>query len=317
MRLYKDRELLNQAVAATARCFKTDPSIVEKDYYLTVFLRQLLRRMPGLVLTGSRALFQCHRVIHRFSEGLDLALTQDPVPKEVRKQVKKAITGVCADLGFKLLNGDEIRAGRDFNRYEIDYSPKNPAAAARSVFLVTVDAAEKVYSCEKKQAASMICAYLLAAGREDLIRQYKLQPFPISVQPLDRLLIDKIFALCDSYLASRIPGNARHIYDIGRIADHVVPDADFAALFQKIREDRRPDDARSASVYNQSGIPAILAEILEQEVYKDDYLGLTEHTLIDGFSYEEAAAGLQKLIDCGLPDSRIIISGISQNPIRS
>ncbi len=304
MRLYKDRALFNQAVAMTARYFKTDPAIVEKDYYITVFLRQLAKKLPQIALTGSTSLRMCHKVANRFSDGLDLAMTQDPVTKEQKKLVKKTILGICSDLGFALRNEADIRSSRDLYRYEIDYSPKNPACAARSVFLISVNFAAKAYPCEKRQAASMISDYMLATGREDFIRQYKLQPFSVRVQAMDRTLIDKIFALCDYYLTGRVSGHARHLYDIGQMADHVVLDDAFASLFQRVRAERKSYGARCVSAYNKYNIPALLTEILDREVYKNDYHDLTEFTLFDDISYEESAAGLQKLISCGLLETR-------------
>ncbi len=275
MRLYKDKALLNQATAAAARHFNVDPSIVEKDYYATVFLKKLTGQIPGLVLTGGTSLSKCHHVTNRFSEDLDLTLARDPVSKEQRRQVKKAISTACSDLGFSLSNEDDIKSRRDFNRYEIVYSPKRSAVSDKPVFLVDIDYTVRAFPCETLPAASMIYEYMYSAGQKDFIRQYKLQPFPVFVRTMESTLIDKINILCDSYLAGRITGNSHHIYDISRLIEHVSP----------------------GDVYN---IPELLSEILDKDIYKKDYDSITARLIYDDTRYEEASSKIRAALAGGL-----------------
>ncbi len=275
MRLYKDKALLNQAIAATACHFNVDPSIVEKDYYTTVFLKKLAGQIPGLVLTGSASLSKCHHVTNRLSEDLDLTLARDPVSKEQRRQVKKAISEACSDLGFSLSNGDDIKSRRDFNRYEIVYSSKKSAVSGKPVFQVDIDYTVQAFPCETLPAASMIYDYMHQSGQKDFIRQYKLQPFPVFVRTMESTLIDKINILCDSFQEDRINGNSHHIYDISRLIEHVSPD----------------------DVYN---IPELLSEILDKEIYKKDYDSITARLIYDDTLYEEASLKIRAALAGGL-----------------
>ncbi len=296
MRLYKDKVLLDQAVSAAARHFKADPSIVERDYYASVFLKRLSGQLPDLLLCGGTSLSKCYRAINRFSDDIDLTLTQDQVTDNRRKQVKKAIKGVCTDLGFSLLNEDEIKTRRDFNRYEIDYSPKRSSASLRPVIRVDTFYPPKASSYESRPVSSMIYEYMSFAGQEDFIRLYKLQPFPISVQTMDRTLADKVFDLCDAYLSGRISGQSYHIYDISRLLGHVNPDAGFAEMFSHVRAERRESGfKRYISADDAYSIPEILSEITEKAVFKKDYDINAARLIFDGVSYEEAAASLQRL----------------------
>lgn len=45
---------------------------MEKDYYLTLFLKSLVARQRGIVFKGGTSLSKCHKVIDRFSEDIDL-----------------------------------------------------------------------------------------------------------------------------------------------------------------------------------------------------------------------------------------------------
>ncbi len=310
MRLYKDSVLLGQAVEAAARFFKVDPSIVEKDYYVSVFLKRLTKSLPDFVLTGSFPLFKCRKVIQRFPESLDLAPARDPVTKGQRKQVKKAVTEVCTELGFALRNADAVKSSRDRNCYVIDYSPKKPAAAVNPVFLVKTDFSAGAGSFETLPVSSMIGDFMRAAGREAFIRQYKLEPFPVPVQAADRALIDAVFALCDSYLDGRVPGHAHYLYDISRLSGQVPLDADFVSLFETVRTERKSRAGRFPSAGDRYGIPELLSKILDEEVYKSDYRAVTSRILLEEISYEQAAAEIRRLIERpSSPDSGPCESG--------
>ena len=58
------------------------------------------------------------------------------------------------------------------------------------------------------------------------------------VQSLNSTLIDKVFAVCDYYLQGKANRNARHLYDIYKLAEHVEIDDDFLKLVKEIRAHR-------------------------------------------------------------------------------
>lgn len=50
------------------------PAIVEKDYYVSLFLQHLVKKVPNKLFKGGTSLSKCHKVINRFSEDIDLTL---------------------------------------------------------------------------------------------------------------------------------------------------------------------------------------------------------------------------------------------------
>lgn len=46
--------------------FDIDPALVEKDYFVTLFLRKAVERIPGLVFKGGTSLSKCFSFIDRF-----------------------------------------------------------------------------------------------------------------------------------------------------------------------------------------------------------------------------------------------------------
>ena len=49
--------------------------IVEKDYYVTMILKELSEKCPTCVFKGGTSLSKCHHVIDRFSEDIDISFS--------------------------------------------------------------------------------------------------------------------------------------------------------------------------------------------------------------------------------------------------
>ncbi len=165
----------------------------------------------------------------------------------------------------------------------------------------------KNYPWEECVISSIIGDYLTQIGRNDLLEQYELEPFSITVQTLSRTLADKIFALCDYYIENkpeRLNRTSRHIYDIYNILNVVPLDEDFKNLFNQVREDRRISRSRTPSAEEEIDIPRILQSIIDNEIFKQDYIDVTFKMLNDHLDYDTAITGIQKIIDSGLLTSK-------------
>ena len=65
--LHEDKELFKNAIDLASSQFGILPPIVEKDYYVTMVLRELSAHVPFIVFKGGTSLSKCHKVIKRFS----------------------------------------------------------------------------------------------------------------------------------------------------------------------------------------------------------------------------------------------------------
>lgn len=70
--LHKHKEEFINAVNLTSEYFHILPVIVEKDYYVTMILRELSERQGFVVFKGGTSLSKCHKAIKRFSEDIDI-----------------------------------------------------------------------------------------------------------------------------------------------------------------------------------------------------------------------------------------------------
>ena len=93
---------------------------IEKDYYVTMLLHLLSKKMPYIVFKGGTSLSKCHKVIKRFSEDIDITI-DTPISQGQKKKVKLAIVDSVDELGMTIENLDDTRSCRDYNRYVINY----------------------------------------------------------------------------------------------------------------------------------------------------------------------------------------------------
>lgn len=77
MKLYNDKETFSELVEIASDYYKIDPAFVEKDYFVTLLLKELAARVPNLLFKGGTSLSKCYRVIDRFSEDIDLTLDEN------------------------------------------------------------------------------------------------------------------------------------------------------------------------------------------------------------------------------------------------
>ncbi len=77
MLLHKDKELFKEVIISTAENLNLVVPIVEKDYYVTMILKELSLRCPECVFKGGTSLSKCHHIIDRFSEDIDITFSKD------------------------------------------------------------------------------------------------------------------------------------------------------------------------------------------------------------------------------------------------
>ena len=75
MLLHKDRTLFHEIVASAAEDLGQIVPVVEKDYYVTMLLKELAKAQENCVFKGGTSLSKCHYVIDRFSEDIDISFT--------------------------------------------------------------------------------------------------------------------------------------------------------------------------------------------------------------------------------------------------
>lgn len=293
--LHSNRELFEQTVLRTADAAGIAASIIEKDYYVTEFLRKLASYQPDIVFKGGTSLSKCYKLIQRFSEDIDLNVEDHPSEGQ-RKALKRNIVTVIDDLDLSLSNAEEIRSRRDYNRYIINYPALQGAAYLKQQLIVETVVSMRAFPNHPMDASSLIYDFLKDTGRDDIIHEYHLQPFSVNVQTAERTLLDKLFALADYYLNGTITEHSRHIYDIYKLSMIVTIDDTLRHLAREVILERRP---HKTCLSAQEGVDMndLLRQIIDSEAYRSDYDQITSALLFEDVPYSAAITALQQIID--------------------
>ena len=293
--LHSNRELFEQTVLRTADAAGIAASIIEKDYYVTEFLRKLASYQPDIVFKGGTSLSKCYKLIQRFSEDIDLNVEDRPSEGQ-RKALKRNIVAVIDDLDLSLSNAEEIRSRRDYNRYIINYPALQGAAYLKQQLIVETVVSMRAFPNHPMDASSLIYDFLKDTGRDDIIHEYHLQPFSVNVQTAERTLLDKLFALADYYLNGTITEHSRHIYDIYKLSMIVTIDDTLRHLAREVILERRP---HKTCLSAQEGVDMndLLRQIIDSEAYRSDYDQITSALLFEDVPYSAAITALQQIID--------------------
>ena len=298
--LHNDRETFEQIILKVSEDSGIEASIIEKDYYVTLFLKKIVEIQPNIIFKGGTSLSKCYKVINRFSEDIDLNVETDNKPTEgQRKELKKNIVSIINDFGFTLDNADNIKSRRDYNRYIVDYPSVFESDFLKEHLIIETVVNIRAYPCERMQATSFIYDYLNNNGYTNLIEKYQLEPYELNVQTADRTLIDKLFALGDYYISGEVQEHSRHIYDVYKLMGIVTLNEDMKQLASKVYEERkRHTQCRSAK--DDVDMNVLLQEIIDKDIYKKDYEDITSKMLFEDVSYNTAITTLQKIVDYSL-----------------
>lgn len=141
--LHENREEFTNAVNLASEYFHILPIIAEKDYYVTMILRELSERQEFIVFKGGTSLSKCHKAIKRFSEDIDITIDSKLTQGQMKK-LKESIKAIAGQLGLSIPNIDDTRSRRSYNRYILEYQSvlSEPDDAVQTAVLMETSFAE-------------------------------------------------------------------------------------------------------------------------------------------------------------------------------
>ncbi len=66
MYLYQSRKLFEDLIIRTAEYFSLSEEIIEKDYFVSLFLKRIAEANPNIVFKGGTSLSKAYQLIERF-----------------------------------------------------------------------------------------------------------------------------------------------------------------------------------------------------------------------------------------------------------
>lgn len=300
--LHNDKDLFERVVLDASERYGIVPTIVEKDYYVTLFLREIVKRQPNIIFKGGTSLSKCYHLINRFSEDVDLSIEGESKPTAgQRRELITAVRDIISDNGFEIKNPEAIRSRRDFNRFEVDVHSCFTSSYIKHDLIIETALFLRSYPNVKLTASSYVYEYLESIGRADMVDEYNLKPFELKVQALERTFVDKLFAICDYYLAGKTNEHSRHLYDLFKMSDIIVINDSMKELFVKVRKERKTHKF-CLSAQDGVNIKKCLQEIIDKDVYKKDYENITASLIFDKVDYEMGRLNLIKIVSSDLFD---------------
>ena len=284
-----DRELFHDVILFTSQKLSLSEDIVEKDYFVTMLLRELSQSDYPIVFKGGTSLSKAFHVIDRFSEDIDITFTEQ-LGASRRKKLKYNIVKPAGDvIGLEIKNWDTIESDKNLNHYDLYYAsvlgdevinPLPPFVKLETSLM------SYAFPTEERQISNYFYE-ALSEEEPELIKKYELEPFPMRVQSLSRTLVDKSFALCDYYMLEKPRKNSRHLYDIYKLSPQVTFDDQFKQLVAEVREHRKKMDEKIApSARENVDILAKVKAICTTDFYKSDYEDTTLKLISDDVPYE-------------------------------
>lgn len=297
--LHENREEFTNAVNLASEYFHILPIIAEKDYYVTMILRELSERQGFIVFKGGTSLSKCHKAIKRFSEDIDITIDSRLTQGQMKK-LKESIKAIAEQLGLTIPNIDDTRSRRSYNRYTLEYQSvlSEPDDAVRTAVLMETSFAEVSFPTVVLPVHSYIGDMMAEEALEEL-EKYRLNPFEMKVQGLDRTLADKVFAICDYYMQDRVKKHSRHIYDIYKLLQIVPLTEEFTELVKEVRSVRAMTNI-CPSAQSDVNVPEMLNYLIENEIYKEDYETITARILEEDVSYDVAIEAVKKIAASGM-----------------
>jgi predicted nucleotidyltransferase component of viral defense system len=252
MNLHEDKDQFSYLIQAVSEAIGLPQVYVEKDYWLTKALRQLSKSdlVNATVFKGGTSLSKAHKLIHRFSEDIDLAVFAEELGDSKRKRLLKSVEQVVSS-GLTAIKDERVSKGSNFRKTVYQYPREiegDEFGQASPELVIEVNAFTRPEPFEKIPIHTLIAETLLAENQQSLIDSYGLEIFSINVLSINRTLIEKLLGVIkDSYHEdpiTRLSLRIRHLYDICKILElekhrAFVRSDEFATLYAACIEDER------------------------------------------------------------------------------
>ena len=153
MRLDENKKEFARYVHETSVATGFNEYLIEKDFYVTLILKEAKSCIDGLVFKGGTCLSKCYKIIDRFSEDIDLTLNNKYFSQKYKREVLREMVKVIESLNLTLLNKDKILSHTHgtYNCFQIEYPSLFKSKINRPIILLELVYIERSYPTEIKK----------------------------------------------------------------------------------------------------------------------------------------------------------------------
>ena len=261
MKLHENKELFHDIILAAERSvedggLEIKSVFIEKDYWITRSLKQMAEVDANrhAVFKGGTSLSKVYRIGSRFSEDIDIAITNaiNFSDGQKKKIITRLIHGMSEGLEEIVIDGQTRKSSKyrkEFFRYPrvIQSYGKEPVKPGQ--ILIEINTFANPYPFEIKSVSSFIYDFLLQQDAQDIIDECELYPFSLPVLDKRRTFTEKLVSLIRYSLAQNyieeMTAKIRHFYDLHflindfEVNQYFITDdfkSDFTSLFEEDQE---------------------------------------------------------------------------------
>ena len=212
------REILEELILKINSRTGIRNDILEKDYYVCLVLKELASKQKKLqaYFKGGTAVYKILDHMNRFSEDIDLTVkvNENESNNSNKTRLKKSSLGYDID-GLELMSEETVdKKGSitSFYKYESLFSLNELFKSERiqiEATSFTVSEPVSTYIIEP-----LVYKYATDEEKSILKEKYNISEFEIEIIKLERIFIDKIFAVEFYYERKMYEDVSKHLYDI-------------------------------------------------------------------------------------------------------
>mgnify|MGYP005830504683 FL=1 len=228
MKLHDFKNAFQGAIVATAQHFGISEIYVEKDYWVTLALKEIFTNESTrklAVFKGGTSLSKCFRIIERFSEDIDLVVIKEEgeTDNSLKRKLKKVtaalkpVMTVIPDHPLENKRGKIRKVVYGYDKVGVE----GAFGQIRDHIVVEASSFGKSHPSEIVSVHSMITAFIATTNNVDLINAYHLEPFKVTVLSIERTFCEKTISLVRfSYTENPLEDlkdKVRHTYDLHQL----------------------------------------------------------------------------------------------------
>ena len=219
-----NKEILEELILKINSRTKIRNDILEKDYYVCIVLKELSSKQKELqaYFKGGTAVYKILDHMNRFSEDIDLTVkvNDNESNNSNKTRLKKSALGYDID-GLELVSEETIDKKGSitaFYKYDSLFS-LNELFKSEKIQIeatsFTISEPISVYTIEP-----LIYKYVTEEEKIILKEKYNISEFDIEIIKLERIFIDKIFAIEFYYERKMYEDVSKHLYDVSIMMQH-------------------------------------------------------------------------------------------------
>ncbi len=252
MILHEKLDTFRNAIRAASDHLNRREVFVEKDYWVTFFLKRLSESeyKNEVVFKGGTSLSKVYNLIDRFSEDVDLAIIKldDQTETYLRNLIRKVEKHLSE--GFNEVNIKEVTSKQTkFRKTAYEYSKHVDSASESGIqdkLILEINSLANPVPYKAETANSLIAQFFIETDQNERIVEFGLEKFELNVLIPESTLIEKILSVIRLSFyddgVGRLKKKVRHFYDIyflskSKECKEFIESNDFPERFKEMLEE--------------------------------------------------------------------------------